>query len=219
MSAPTTLSIDVSFDLICPWCLIGKRNLEAAITQLRSELPEVDVAVEWRSFPLIPDTPLGGVPYREFYIARLGSPQAVAMRQAQVRAAAEAAGLTLAFEKIETFPNTILAHRFVQFARQHQGADAASALVEDLFSRYFLQGQDIGDPLILREALQACGVETPGRPDALLRHDLPWLPQLSQESFGSTGQGVPYFVFCGAFAVAGAQPPALLLQAMRRTLA
>lgn len=218
MSAPTLLSIDVSFDLICPWCLIGKRNLEAAIAQLRVELPEVNVEVEWRSFPLIPDTPLGGIPYRQFYIARLGSPEAVAMRQAQVRAAAEAAGLELAFEKIETFPNTILAHRVVQFARQHQGADAASALVEDLFSRYFLQGQDIGDPLVLREALQACHIETPGRPDALLRHDLPWLPQLPQESFDGGGTGVPHFVLGGKFAVAGAHPPAVLLQAMRRAL-
>src|SRR6187431_3147389 len=101
MPTLSRLSIAVSFDLICPWCLIGKRHLDTAIAQLRAEQPELAIDVEWNAFPLIPDTPLEGIPYREFYVARLGSPQAVAARQAQVRVAAQEAGLTLAFERIE----------------------------------------------------------------------------------------------------------------------
>jgi len=57
MTVPATLSIAVSFDLICPWCLIGKRHLESAIGQLREWQPDLEVAVEWRSLPLIPGTP------------------------------------------------------------------------------------------------------------------------------------------------------------------
>ena len=218
---PTTLSIAVAFDLICPWCLIGGRHLATAMAQLREERPDVQVAVEWRSTPLIPGTPLEGLPYRAFYVARLGSPQAVAMRQAQVRAAAQEAGLTLALERIETFPSTLLAHRLVRFAREQQGAGAASRLVESLFTRYFVQGQDIGDAGVLREALSACGIATPGGEHAALHHDLEWLPALDDGPEASLrgATGVPHFVFDGTQAAAGAVPPAALLRAMYRALA
>jgi predicted DsbA family dithiol-disulfide isomerase len=221
MPASSTLAIEVSFDLICPWCLIGKRHLETAIAHLRGERPELEVAVEWLSMPLIPDTPLAGVPYREFYIARLGSPEAVAMRQAQVRAAAQEAGLALALEKIQAFPNTLLAHRLVQFARQSQGAGAASNLVESLFTRYFLEGEDIGDPQVLREAARACSVDLPVPQDAPLQHDLPWLPAMPgpQAAGREAATGVPHFQFNGVAAASGAHPPAVLLRAMRRVLA
>jgi predicted DsbA family dithiol-disulfide isomerase len=217
--SPSSLSIEVSFDLICPWCLIGKRNLETAIAQLRAERADLAIEVAWRSVPLIPDTPLAGVPYRDFYVARLGSRQAVAARQAQVRAAAEAAGLTLALTRIETFPNTLLAHRLVRFARQEAGVAAAAALIDNLFTRYFLQAEDIGDPQVLRQALQECGIATPGPLDAPLHHELRWLPPLHDpQDPPHHGGGVPHFVFNASYAVSGAQPAALLLEAMRRAL-
>jgi predicted DsbA family dithiol-disulfide isomerase len=217
MQAPAILSIEVSYDLICPWCLIGKRHLATAIAQLRAERPDLVVDVEWRSFPLIPDTPLAGIPYREFYVARLGSAEAVAARQAQVRAAAADAGLTLALERIETFPNSLLALRLVRFARQEQGPAAASGLVENLFTRYFVQAEDIGDPQVLRHALLECGIATPGEADAPLHHELDWLPPLhdAREAAQRRVTGVPYFAFNGKQAVSGALPPAVLLQAMR----
>lgn len=218
MSTAAPLSIEVSYDLICPWCLIGKRHLETALARLRAEQPGLTIAVEWRSLPLIPDTPLEGIPYRAFYEARLGGPEAVARRQAQVRAAAQEAGLTLALGEIETFPSTLLAHRLVRFARQERGAGAASALIENLFTRYFLRAEDIGDAQVLRAALKDCGIKVPGAADAPLHHELPWLPRLEQPS-ASAGMGVPSFVFDANIALSGAQPPAVLLHAMRLALA
>jgi predicted DsbA family dithiol-disulfide isomerase len=216
MQAPSSLSITASFDLVCPWCLIGKRHLETALAQLRSEQPDVSVSVDWRSVPLLPDTPFAGIPYRDFYVARLGSPEAVAARQAQVQAAAREAGLAFALQRIETFPNTLLAHRLVNFARRQAGAGAASALIENLFARYFLRAENIGDPRILREALDDCRIGTPGPADAPLRHELAWLPPLQHAPHPG---GVPHFVFNDTLAVSGAVPPATLLHAMRRALA
>ena len=217
MQASPKLSIDVSYDLICPWCLIGKRHLDSAISQLRAERPDLAIDVEWRSLPLIPDTPLAGIPYREFYVARLGSPQAVAARQAQVRAAAQAAGLALALEQIDTFPNTLLAHRLVRFARQAQGAQAAADLVENLFTRFFVRAENIGDPQVLRQALLECGIAVPGGAQAPLQHESPWLPPVRDphEPAQRGITGVPHFAFNGRPALSGAQPPAALLQAMR----
>lgn len=221
MNPLSTLSVDAYFDLICPWCLIGKKHLETAIAMLGRERPDVTVQVEWRSYPLIPATPPAGLPYREFYVARLGSPQAVAVRQAQVCAAAQDAGVTLALDRIETFPNTMLAHRLVRLARQQAGADAATALIDELFTRYFLRGENIGDPLVLRQAAATCGITIPDRGDASGTRDLDWLPPLGgpEEPLLRTGLGVPHFVFNGTRSVSGARPPAALLEAMLHALA
>ena len=57
-----TLRVDVWFDVICPWCLIGKRSLGAAL-KLDARRPDVTVDISWHSYPLMPDTPSCGVPY------------------------------------------------------------------------------------------------------------------------------------------------------------
>ncbi|WP_455287400.1 DsbA family oxidoreductase [Cupriavidus necator] len=221
MNYPSTLSVEAYFDLICPWCLIGKKHLETAIALLERERPDIAVQVEWRSYPLIPATPPAGLPYRDFYVARLGSPEAVAVRQAQVCAAARDAGLTLALDRIETFPNTLLAHRLVRLARQQAGADAAAALIDELFTRYFLRAENIGDPLVLRKAATTCGITIPDQGDASGHRDLDWLPSLwaPEEPLVRTGLGVPHFVFDGTRSVSGARPPAALLEAMLQALA
>lgn len=221
MTAAPTLSIAVSFDLVCPWCLIGKRHLDTALAQLRTEHQDLEVAVEWRSYPLLPETPLDGVSYRDFYLARLGSAEAVAARQAQVQAAAREAGLALALARIERFPSTLLAHRLVRHARLAAGAETAAALIDKLFTRYFLEAEDIGDPLVLHQAALECGLALPGQPEDLpLRHDLPWLPPLrSTEGADRRGaMGVPYFLFNGTQGISGAVPPSALLHVMRRAL-
>lgn len=221
MNAFLTLSVEAYFDLICPWCLIGKQHLETAIGQLARERPDIAVNVEWRSYPLIPATPSAGMPYREFYLARLGSPEAVKVRQAQICAAAQEAGLTLALERIETFPSTVLAHRLVRFARQQAGTQAASALIGNLFSRYFLRAQDIGDPHVLRQALEECGIATPGPAGDPVQHDLDWLPALrdAEDPPLRSGLGVPHFIFNGTHSVSGARPPDTLVAGMRQALA
>jgi len=220
MSSSLSLSIEAYFDLICPWCLIGKRHLETALARFRQERPDVAVSVEWRSYPLMPATPPAGIPYRDFYVARLGSPGAVAARQAQVRAAASEAGLTLALDRIETFPNTLLGHRLIRFARQSGGPDAAAALIGNLFERYFIRAENIGDPLVMRQAVAECRIRTPGPTDAPIGHDADWLPSLHDADTPPhrPGMGVPHFVFNGTHSVSGARPPEALVEAMQRAV-
>ena len=218
MSTVSTLTVDVFFDLVCPWCLIGKRHLETALTQLQAERPDMAIAVEWRSQPLLPHIPFEGVSYRDFYLGRLGSAEAVVARQAQVQAAARTAGLTLALNKIVVFPNTLLAHRLVRYARQQAGAGAATVLVENLFQRFFVDGEDIGDAQVLQEAMRASGIGIPS--DAPLSHASPWLPPVfdARNPPDRSASGVPHFVFNGSHDVSGAVSPAVLLQAMRYAL-
>lgn len=70
------LSLTAYFDLICPWCLIGKRHLTSALAMLRRQQPGVEVEIEWRPHILLPGTPMSGIPYQAFYERRLGSKDA-----------------------------------------------------------------------------------------------------------------------------------------------
>jgi hypothetical protein len=121
-----SVRIDVYVELICPWCLIGKRHLERALAQLATASDrELRVDLQWHTVQLIPQVPREGWPFAEFYARRLGSPEAVRQRQAQVRTAAAQAGVEIDFARIQRFPNTTLSHRLLAFMarrrhRRHQ---------------------------------------------------------------------------------------------------
>ena len=113
-----TLNLDMTFDFICPWCLIGKRNLDAALRLLARQRPELDVRVNWLGLQLLPQVPMEGEPFAAFYQRRLGGKRAVRARQMEVRDAARQAGVEIDFERIRSMPNTTYAHRVFQRAAQ-----------------------------------------------------------------------------------------------------
>ncbi|RYF58270.1 MAG: DsbA family oxidoreductase [Comamonadaceae bacterium] len=198
------ISVEVSFDLLCPWCLIGKRHLDTAIRMLRAQRPDVVAEITWRSHPLMPGIPKQGLPYAEFYLQRLGTADAVALRRAQVREAARAAGVEIAFERIAVLPNTLDAHRLVAQAQSQGGTTRAGAVIDALFERYFVRGEDIGEAGVLAELEAEYGISS---------RDAAVVPAAARGM-----HGVPYFRFNNTIAVEGAQRPALLMEAMLRAL-
>ena len=213
MSTNTTpapaLQIDVWFDLICPWCLIGKRHLDTALATWRAQRPTDTVVLSWHPVRLIEGVPPEGWDFAAFYERRLGSPQAVAARQAQVRAAAAHAGLSIAFDRIQRFPDTAPAHQLVLLAAQRLGTEAQATLIERLFQGYFQQGRDLGDHAWLLQLAAEWGLDVA---EAASRLDLP-LPQAEPVP------GVPFFVFNQRKALSGAQAPSALLQTMHAAVA
>jgi predicted DsbA family dithiol-disulfide isomerase len=200
----TTVQVDVYFDLICPWCWIGKTHLDTARRQLAERLPGVQVQLRWHSVQLIPQTPPQGWPYQAFYEHRLGGPDAVRARRTQVQAASARAGLTIHHERIAVFPNTWRAHRLLAFAAQ-QHPDQHEALLDALFVAFFVQGLDIGSDLVLASLAQAHGVDS----SEVEAFDAPPLWAMPDGA-----SGVPLFVFNQRRAVSGAQPPEVLLAAL-----
>jgi len=204
-----SLQIEVWFDLICPWCLIGKRQLDAALAQWRTEQPDAHVDVRWHPVRLIDGVPPEGWDFPSFYEQRLGSPQAVQARQAQVLAAARQAGAEIDFARIRVFPDTGPAHQLLAAASRRLGSATHQALIERLFQAYFQRGENLAD----RSTLLAIATEAGLDPlEAAARLDLP-LPSASPVT------GVPFFVFDGRLALSGAQPVSSLLAAMRAALA
>lgn len=205
MSEIASLSVEVSFDLICPWCLIGKRHLDTALGMLRGQHADVVVEIAWRSHPLMPGIPKPGLPLASFYLQRLGTAEAVALRQAQVLEAARAAGVQIAFERIEVFPNTLDAHRLVAQAQRQGGSSRAGAVIEALFERYFVRGQNIADAAVLADVRAEHGIS----PSDAAETDAP-------VAHGT--HGVPYFRFNDTIIIEGAQRPMMLLEAMLQAL-
>ena len=203
-----TLNIDVFFDFICPWCLIGKRQLQSALAQLKDSHPDVDVVLNWRGVQLLPHIPAQGVPFEAFYLQRLGSPEAVGMRQAQVRQAASAVGVEIDFSQIKLMPNTAKAHQLLAIATQEGTAEQIDQLLERLFSAYFHFAEDLGDTANLLKIAQSCGFANEVFNSRLAQLNQPF------DSANTGSNGVPYFIFNQRLAVAGAHPAETLYKAM-----
>ena len=207
------LSIEVFFDFICPWCLIGQAHLQRALEQLRREQPEVEVSLHWRGVQLLPQMARTGQPFEAFYRKRLGSEEAVRQRQAQVRAAAEAADVSIDFSRISRMPNTADAHRLLQRAVALGEPARVEALLTQLFAAYFQQGKDLGDPVTLLQIARGCGLSPAQVADCLRGDASPFISANDHR-----GEGVPLFRFNRYHAVSGAQPAEVLLEVMREAL-
>lgn len=203
---PAVLRIDVHMDVICPWCLIGKHQLQKAISLWAQRAGAPAAFVQWHSVQLLPQVPDGGLDFAEFYEQRLGSAQAVRARQAQVREAASAVGVEILFERIQRFPNTRRAHQLLALAEQALAANEVAALLNDVMCAYFQQGLDLGDMKALLMLGQRHGLDE-ARINA-------WIQSGRGAPEVHAVPGVPYFVFNQRTALSGALSPDVLLAAM-----
>jgi predicted DsbA family dithiol-disulfide isomerase len=206
------LVIDVFFEFICPWCLIGKRQLHHAIQQLKNSHPDVNVVIQWRGVQLLPQIPKEGIPFKAFYLVRLGNSTAVLQRQEQVRQAAKNVGIEIDFSLIPRMPNTEKAHLLFKNASKFASPALCDRLLDAIFTAYFHHSEDISDIASLQKIASYCGFT-----DEVLEK----IFAESESRFISAdtgGKGVPYFVFDRSFAMVGAQPTQALYQAMLEAL-
>jgi predicted DsbA family dithiol-disulfide isomerase len=214
------LKIEAWFDFICPWCLIGKRNLDVAVSRFASSRPDVQVKVQWRSHQLLPWTPLEGMPYQAFYRDRLGSAEAVAARRAQVQQAGRDAGVQFAFESIKVLPNSAAAHDLVTFAASRCNATQTAALIDRLLTAFFTEGENIGDSAVLERLGMECGLEAEGLKahlDACARLADPTGQRMSYVD--PKVNGVPYFEFNTGYSLSGVYSPVAIASAMALAIA
>lgn len=193
--------LEILADPICPWCYIGKANLDAALER-RADHP---FAVSWHPFMLNPDMPPEGMEAREFYQTRFGPPEAVVKAFLPAQSAAEKAGLPLDFGKIARIPSTLDAHRLIHWA----GIEGRQTpVMAALMRAHFTEGRDIGDRETLADIAAQAGLdrETVARllaSDADARE----IAQADATARARGVKGVPAFVIGGEYLVSGAQPP------------
>ena len=207
------LSITVYSDVICPWCYVGKRRLEAALAEPGMPGP---VRLAWRPFELNPDMPVEGVERKVYRARKFGAARSAEL-DARMLAIGREVGIAFAFDQMERTPNTRLAHRLIWEA-DRQGRQ--EAVVDHLFAAYFEQGLDIGRADVLAQIAAATGLEASGTAQALAGSEsLQAVNGLEQEGYAIGIQGVPFFILLGKYAVEGAQPPAFWREALPKIAA
>ncbi|MEQ8861057.1 MAG: DsbA family oxidoreductase [Pseudomonadales bacterium] len=204
------MHIEVFSDVVCPWCFIGKRRLDAVLAGAAGE----GVSVSWRPYQLYPQMPEQGMDREAFMRARFGDEVDAGQIYQRVLTEARSEGLDLHFDRIRTAPNTFRAHRLLSWAersgRQHE-------LAEVLFRFYFQDGRDVGDPAELAAAAEQAGLDAVAAAEMLAGHDEEDKVRSELSLAQAVGvTGVPFFVLAGRFAIPGAQPRETMSQLISR---
>ena len=201
------MNIDVYHDIPCPWCRIGKANLESALRQWDGD----PVTVTWRPFLLDQDVPTAGTPLRDFYRIKFGAENIEPMFE-RVRAAGRRAGVEFDFEDAIRVPSDD-AHRLIWLAPE----EARSAIVDGLQHAYFNKGKNVGDLETLADVAAAAGLD---REEMLARlqsgEGSAETAEAIENAYRVGVTGVPFFIFDNRYALSGAQPPDTILAAMRK---
>jgi predicted DsbA family dithiol-disulfide isomerase len=208
-AGPGEMKIDVVSDVVCPWCFVGKRRLEAALASTHSAA----VAVRWRPFQLDPTIPPEGLERRAYMRAKFRDDARLADVHARLRALGAEVGIEFDFDAISRSPNTLDAHRLIRWAA---ASGVQGEVVERLFSAYFEHGRDIGDRSVLTEIAVQSGMDAEvvglqfAGDDGIdaIRNEI-----AEAQEIGVTG--VPFFIFASRFAVSGAQSAELLARALQ----
>jgi len=201
VSPPTPIRIDIVSDVVCPWCVVGYKQLEAALAEAG---PTVTATVYWHPFELNPDMPPEGQNQREYIMLKYGSTpaQSEAARR-RLTAAGAAFGFQFAYTDDMRVWNSFKAHQLLRWARQ-QGRDTELKLA--LFETYFTRREKLDDDAVLMDTVartgldrvEAAAVLADGRfGDAVRTEERHWI------AMGI--QGVPAVIFQGRYILSGAQ--------------
>ena len=206
-------NIDIVSDVVCPWCYVGKRRLEQALKLLPREIL---VNVRWRAYELNPNMPDGGMDRDTYCVGKFGSLEHAQQIYDNVTANARAEGLAIDYGQIPRIPNTRAAHRLIWFAGQQASQDA---VVEGLFAAYFIDGRDVGDPIVLADIAAAAGLERERVEQLLAGDEAVDDVNKDERAAHELGiEGVPAFLLNGRYLFSGAQTPETIALAIKQAI-
>ena len=216
----THFTISIISDTVCPWCYIGLRRLQLAITEHLSKYPGDTFALQWRPFQLNPNAPKGQtIDKIANYEKSLGAEQTQVVLE-RLRSAAKGTGINFSFNG--SIGNTLDSHRLIEFARQKEAVDQREGIcqpygqrnlhtrvVEELFSAFFEKDQDITSHDVLVAAAGRAGMYENEVRQLLKSNSL--AEKVQGEAMDARNQegvnGVPHFTINDTFEIGGAQEP------------
>ena len=145
------LKIDIVSDIVCPWCVIGFRNLKKAMEELKTEL---SFEICWKPYELHPEIPQEGYDKKLYMQQKFGSSNGRSP-YSEIIKIGESIGFEFNFSKTERIPNTFMAHRLLWKAEQY---NLQTELSETLFKAYFTDGLNIGSKDILSNLCESIGM-------------------------------------------------------------
>jgi len=211
------VKVEIWSDVVCPWCYIGKRRFEAALSDF-AHRDQVDV--EWKSFELDPGAVSASTvgndqdAYAERLAKKYGTTRSGAQEMLDsMTTAAAAEGLDFHFERAVR-ANTFEAHQVIHLGRERGMQDAVK---ERLLRAYFSEGEPIGDRATLVRLAAVAGLDADEVAKALEEQTYAAAVRADEAEAGALGiSGVPFFVIDRRYGVSGAQPAGQLLEILDR---
>ncbi len=207
-----TLKIDIVSDIVCPWCVIGFRNLKKAMEELKTEL---SFEICWKPYELHPEIPQEGYDKKLYMQQKFGSSNGRSPYNEIIKIG-ESIGFEFNFSKTERIPNTFMAHRLLWKAEQY---NLQTELSETLFKAYFTDGLNIGSKDILSDLCESIGMnkeeimnflesEEGGQETADLEMDF------IEKSIGA----VPTYFINNKYIIQGGQEPETFVSFLRKII-
>jgi predicted DsbA family dithiol-disulfide isomerase len=203
----TRIKIDVVSDVVCPWCYIGKRRLEKALSQL----PEnYEVEVNFLPFELNPDSPKTGRDHKAYLTDKFGGIERYEQLTDHVTNVAADEGIKFDYPKQSVIPNTFESHRLIQYAKDH---DKQAAVKEALMKAYFTEGVDLSKSENLLDVAEKAGLDR-GKAAAFLSSEegVEKVRTMEALNYQRGISGVPFYIINDKYGVSGAQPSDVFLQ-------
>lgn len=205
-----TLTIAITSDFICPWCLVAETRLNQAIEQLDSP---VDIQLLWYPFELNPDMPEAGMDRQAYRTQKFGSWEYSQALDAKTVQATQADGIAFRYDLMSVTPNTLKAHRLTWFAGQY---DQATAMAKRILTAYFTEGQNIAEVDVLAELAAEVGLDADAA-KAFLSSEagLSEVRTLERQAIAQGIHGVPH-IRIGRAVVSGGQPVEVFLNTLQK---
>ena len=194
------IRLDIFSDPVCPWCYIGKANLDRAL-EAHADHP---FRIEWHPFQLNPDMPAEGVDKHDYLAAKFGEDRLVQMHL-RLKEASRAAGAEIDPDTPRRMPNTLDAHRLIHWA----GLEGRqTAVVSAIMRAYWREGRDIGNAGVLADIAAAAGMDRAVTARLLASDaDANDIRARDADARAKGVSAVPTFLIAQQYVVSGAQPP------------
>jgi len=206
------MKVEAWSDVRCPFCYIGKRKFEHALDRFSHK---EKVSLEWHSFELDPNMKTDtSINVYDYLASRknMNREDSINIHE-RVTKMAQEVGLDYRFD-ISVVANSFDAHRLIQLAKRSGLADAAE---ERLFRAYFTEGKDISDHLTLIILGDEIGLDRKLVKEMLDTDAFADEVRYEQKQAHDVGiHGVPFFIINDRYAVSGAQPSEIFLQALEK---
>tara|TARA_B100000787_G_C16177201_1_gene289707 strand:+ start:135 stop:770 length:636 start_codon:yes stop_codon:yes gene_type:complete len=194
------IKIDIFSDTICPWCYIGKKRLNKAI----SKFPNEEFKITWRPFQLNPNMQADGMDRKEYLVSKFGSEDGANTVYESIHKEGLKEAVDFQFDKIQITPNSFNSHRLLALAYQK---NLQNEIIEDLFQAYFLEGLDIGDPNTLLDIAKNHEINEDEFKQYLTdKSNIEPLANEEKEARKMGIKGVPNFIVNQQLVINGAQP-------------
>jgi predicted DsbA family dithiol-disulfide isomerase len=209
------LKIDIVSDISCPWCIIGYKGLEQALTELQDD---IQADIRWQPFELNPQMPKEGQEITEHITQKYGiSEEQAANNREMIKQRGLDVGYAFGHRGGGRIYNTFDAHRLLHWA-ESQGKQTEFKLA--LFDLYFKQGGDPSDHQQLLHVLKEVGLDEKVAQHILASDQYIQEVRTAQQHFQRAGiQSVPAVIVNDKHLISGGQPAAIFAQALRQIAA